>query len=65
MFFPGASKGDDEHRRIYDPISTMNDYHQLIRKNKLDSFGRCGALYMEVPLYMYMGVVQLWELLNL
>ena len=45
MFFLGASKGDDEHRRIYNPICEENDYQKLIKKNVLDSFGRYKCFY--------------------
>ena len=36
----GSSKGTDEHRRIYNPQSTNENYLQLISKVDLKRIGR-------------------------
>ena len=54
VYFMGASKGTDEHRRIYDPQSINEDYLQLVAKDELDKIGR---YYKEFQLlYVTFGI---------
>jgi ubiquitin-protein ligase len=46
VYFMGSAKGTDEHRRIYNPLSSNDDYLELISKSNLETFGRSTSVGM-------------------